>query len=252
MTVKLVKMESVAAGYVDKIILRDINFTIHDRDFIGIIGPNGGGKTTLMRVLLGLIRPLAGTIEYSNDIFSRGKREIGYLPQFRVVDLQFPIRVRDVVFSGLMSSGGIFKRFSSDDEDRVNDILARFGVSHLRDKTIGDLSGGQMQRVFLCRALVSSPRLLVLDEPDTFVDSSFSVDLNQILQDLNKEIAIVLVSHDLGSVLESVKNIACVNGTLHYHSADEGAEHIMESMQCSFRLVWHGDVPHTVLKKHGR
>jgi len=247
---KLIELNSISAGYSNVPVLEDVNLEINNRDFLGIIGPNGGGKTTLLKVILGLLRPLKGKIEFFNN-FRDNKSIMGYLPQFRIMDSGFPISVEDVVLSGLISSRGTFKRFKIDDRDRALDIMKKFGVLHLKKKPIGNLSGGQMQRVFLCRALISSPELLVLDEPGTFVDRNFSHDLNEILKELNNEIAIILVSHDIGSVLSSVKNIACVNRTLHYHSSEEFTHDMLEHYTCEFRMVGHGDIPHTVLKKHG-
>jgi zinc transport system ATP-binding protein len=130
--------------------------------------------------------------------------------------------------------------------------MDRFGISHLRERPIGALSGGQTQRVFLCRALVSSPKLLILDEPDTFIDSGFSQDLNEILAELNREMAIILVSHDIGTLIAAVKNVACVYHSLHYHSSEEFSKELMDSHNCPVHIVGHGEIPHTILKKHGQ
>ncbi|MCP4132835.1 MAG: ABC transporter ATP-binding protein [bacterium] len=251
---KLVEMQEVTAGYNNSVVLNKISLSIYENDFLGIIGPNGCGKTTLLKVILGLLKQQKGTVQFSKELFQSGKKrsrkKIGYLPQFKNIDLQFPIQVKDVVRSGLLSNGGI-NRFTAEEKKKIDAILDRFGISHLKENPIGELSGGQMQRVFLSRALISSPRLLILDEPDTFIDRSFSLDLNDILKELNREMAILLVSHDIGSIISSVKNIACVNGALHYHSVDEVSYELLEDYQCGFRLLGHGDIPHTVLKKHG-
>jgi len=248
---KIMELKSISAGYADSLVLEDINLSILDRDFLGIIGPNGGGKTTLLRIILGLLKPLRGTVSFYDKDLQGTRKAIGYLPQFRIIDKQFPIRVMDVVLSGHMNSVGLFRRYSREQKDQSSAILDRFGIFHLKDRPIGELSGGQMQRVFLSRALVSSPRILILDEPDTFVDSSFSQDLNEILVELNDRMAIVLVSHDIGTIISSVKNIACINGTLHYHGASEFSQELMETYNCPVRIVGHGDMPHTILKKHG-
>jgi zinc transport system ATP-binding protein len=129
--------------------------------------------------------------------------------------------------------------------------MDRFGISHLAKRSIGELSGGQTQRVFLCRALISSPEILILDEPDTFVDMSFSEDLRDILRELNNNMAILLVSHNIGPLISSLTSVACVNETLHYHTSEEFSHELFESAGCPLHLVEHGEIPHTILKKHG-
>lgn len=247
---KLIEINSLTAGYNGNIVLSGIDLEIYEKDFLGIIGPNGGGKTTLLRIILGLLKPIKGTINYSNELQHAHRKKIGYLPQFKNIDDMFPINVFEVVLSGLMSTSGPLKKFSKYDSEKADAMLNELGVYHLKKRQIGDLSGGEMQRVFLGRALISSPRLLLLDEPSTFVDSSFSHDLDEILNELNKNIAILLVSHDIGSILNYVKNIACVNGTLHYHKSDEFTQELIDKYNCSLRLLGHGDIAHTVLKRH--
>jgi len=247
---ELLELKSISAGYKDNIVLNDVNLKIFDRDFLGIIGPNGGGKTTLLKIILGLLQPIKGRVEFYEKSLISPKRNIGYLPQFASLDSQFPISVIDVVLSGLTSGTGLLKKISKIDKEKAHSILNRLGIHELKYKSIGELSGGQMQRVFLGRAIVSSPGLLILDEPSTFIDPGVSHNLNEILKELNDDIAIVIVSHDTGSILSSVKNIACVNGTLFYHSNDEFSEELFDNIQCPIRLVGHGNIPHSVLKAH--
>lgn len=248
---KILELQHVTAGYRDNIVLEDVDFTVCRTDFIGVIGANGRGKTTLLKVILGLLRPFKGKVNfYFNGDDSEARHNIGYLPQVSVFDRKFPVTVFDVVLSGLAVKTGLFKQFSRADRKRALDIMEQMGVAHMRRQVIGELSGGQMQRVFLARALVNSPRLLLLDEPNTFVDKSFEKGFFDVLQDLNKEIAIILVSHDLGMVSSYVKTIACVNRQVHHHDSNEITQEFLDNYNCPFDLITHGDMPHRVLKTH--
>lgn len=246
---RLVKLESVNAGYGEEPVLIDIDFEIYKQDFIGIIGPNGGGKTTLLKVILGILKPYSGTVEYN---LSRKIKSIGYLPQFNQVDEQFPITVLDVVLSGLMLKNRVITRYTKRDKKKAESMLERMGILDLKNKTIGELSGGQMQRVFLSRAIISKPEMLILDEPNTYVDNKFEGELYEILRELNDEMAILLVTHDLGTITSYVKTIACVNRELHYHRSNVITEKQLSAYNCPIQLITHGEVPHTVLKKHNK
>ena len=248
---KICELTSIDAGYNGKLLLKDVHLPVYQKDFLGIIGANGSGKTTLLRIILGLLEPLRGSISFYDKSLQGTRKAIGYLPQFKAVDREFPVTAGNVVLSGLMGQKQLGRHFTDSDHEKAHALMDRFGIYHLRDRAVGNLSGGELQRVFLGRALLSSPRLLILDEPDTFIDSSFSKNLNDILVELNRDMAVILVSHDIGSILSAVKNIACIDGTLHYHSTDEISSEILETHNCPVRLLGHGDIPHTVLKKHG-
>lgn len=243
----IVELKKVSAGYQDEIILKDINLVVNDLDFIGVIGPNGGGKTTLVKVILGLLQPAKGEINWNEQ---SGRPLLGYLPQTTQNDKQFPVTVREVVLSGLMSVKKFVGRFSSKDDKKAKQVLDLMGISHLSKKNIGELSGGQMQRVLLGRAIISDPQLLILDEPNTFVDNSFEHDLYELLKDLNKRLAIIMVSHDVGTITSYVKTIACVNRNLHYHQSNMITQSQLEAYNCPIQLITHGNVPHTVLGDH--
>lgn len=247
---KILEIKDISAGYAEEIILRDVSLIVNDNDFIGIIGPNGGGKTTLLKVILGLIKPYRGSVKFYDPTGSKPGNLIGYLPQINQIDLRFPISVLDVVLSGLMSSESLFSRYSGKLKRHAEDLLKQMGIYDLRGKTIGGLSGGQLQRVYLCRAIVSSPRLLMLDEPNTFVDTKFETDFYEILKDLNKEMAIIVVSHDVGTISWYVKTIACVNRNLHYHPTNIITPEQLASYNCPIQVITHGDIPHTVLATH--
>ncbi|MEN6457190.1 MAG: ABC transporter ATP-binding protein [Prolixibacteraceae bacterium] len=245
---KLVEIKNLSVGYDDELVLKDVDLEIHENDFLGMIGPNGGGKTTLIKALLGLVKPFEGKI-----IFHIPASKIGYLPQINQIDKRFPIRVLDVVRSGKADDQhfSLFKDKRAEIE-HAETLLQEMGVIHLRNKAIGELSGGQMQRVFLCRSLMNNPELLILDEPDSFVDNHFENELYGKLKELNKRMAIVLVSHDVGTITYYVKTIACVNRELHYHPDNMISSEQLASYNCPLQIITHGDIPHTVLKLHDK
>lgn len=243
----LIKIENLTVAY-DKVpVLKNVNLEIFEKDFLGVIGPNGGGKTTLLKAILGLLKPQQGKISFHKDVQGR-KNPIGYLPQVKHIDRKFPITVFDVVLSGSVMEKRTNTR--AEMKVRVENLLLEMGVANIRNKAIGELSGGQMQRVFLCRALLSNPKLLILDEPDTFVDNRFEGELYAKLRELNKEIAIVLVSHDIGTISSYVKTIACVNTNLHYHPSSSISQEQLNGYNCPIQVISHGEIPHTVLKHH--
>lgn len=248
---RIIKIDNLSAGYENKAVLHDINLEVAEKDFLGIIGPNGGGKTTLMKVILGLLEPTEGKITYYDNGTPTERLEIGYLPQYNSIDKKFPISVFEVILSGLNRQKNLFRRFTKEHHERVKETISMMGLEGMENKPIGQLSGGQMQRALLGRAIVSDPKAIILDEPNTYIDKRFEARLYSLLEEINKERTIILVSHDIGSVLQNVKSIACVNGTLDYHPQSEvSAEWIEEKLQCPIELLGHGELPHRVLKKH--
>ena len=243
---KLLEIKNLSAGYDNNIVLENISMEVFSGDFIGVIGPNGGGKTTLIKTILGLIKPVSGEM----NLFI-SKTNIGYLPQVIQIDKRFPITVIDVVRSGKANSA-LFSSFreNTEEKEKAESLLAEMGILHIRNKPIGELSGGQMQRVFLCRALMNQPDLLVLDEPSTYVDNNFEGELYLKLKELNEQMAIILISHDVGTISFFVKTIACVNRSLHHHPSNIITEEQLTSYNCPLQIITHGNIPHTVLKLH--
>lgn len=241
----LVQIMNMDAAYQKQVVLTNVSLSINDRDFIGIIGPNGGGKTTLVKVILGLLKPLNGSIEYAID-----RSEIGYLPQGNQVDEKFPITVREVISSGLKHGLKTHRKTRITEKHSIDTVLERVGLESLHSRPIGELSGGELQRTMLARAIISSPRLLVLDEPDTHVDNQFEMELYRLLKTLNENITILLVSHDIGIISPYIKTIACVNRDLHYHSSNEINEEQLKVYNCPIEMITHGTVPHRVMKEH--
>jgi zinc transport system ATP-binding protein len=243
----LIRIKNLTVGYDRTPVLQNINLEIFENDFLGVIGPNGGGKTTLLKAILGILNPIEGSVEFRNDIKGK-KKPIGYLPQVKHIDRKFPITVTDVVKSGLMMQNGSVS--SSVVKQKVTDLLHEMGIYDIKEKAIGELSGGQMQRVFLCRALISEPKIIILDEPDTFVDNRFEGELYEKLRLLNNDMAIILVSHDMGTIVKYVKTIACVNGKLHYHSSNRITQKDLDEYNCPIQIIKYGEVPHIILKHH--
>ncbi|MGM0376359.1 MAG: metal ABC transporter ATP-binding protein [Bacteroidota bacterium] len=241
----LVSIKGVSAGYDEEPVLQDVNLKIYPRDFIGVIGPNGGGKTTLSKVLLGILTPFKGTVEYPS-----GPLNIGYLPQVSQLDRSFPVSVEEVILSGMASRKFWWRGIKKEQRRKTQELMEKMGLKGLGDRPIGELSGGQFQRALLARAVINDPQLLVLDEPNTFVDRNFEGELYELLSDLNKNMAIFLISHDIGTISSIVKTIACVNGTLHYHPSNVLTADVLKVYNCPIELIAHGPVPHRVLKKH--
>ena len=247
----LVTLRNLTAGYDAQPVLRDINLTVYDRDFLGIIGPNGGGKTTLIKCILGLLPHTAGSIRFYQDGQSVDSLTMGYLPQYNSIDRKFPISVQEVILSGLSSKKSLISRFTEEHRLKAQTVIARMGLEGLEDRPIGALSGGQLQRALLGRAIVSDPALLILDEPSTYIDKQFEARLYELLAEINHDCAIILVSHDIGTVLQQVKSIACVNETLDYHPAPEvTGEWLERNFHCPIELLGHGTLPHRILGEH--
>ena len=218
---KLIEIEHLSAGYDGKQVLNDINLTVYQDDYLGIIGPNGGGKTTLMRLILRLMKPTEGNIRYYKDGKEVKEISMGYLPQYNQLDKQFPISVYEVVLSGLSKTKSLFSKYSQAQHQQVLDTLERMQLMEFKDRHIAALSGGQLQRVLLARAIVSKPDVVILDEPNTYIDRRFQKQMYEMLEQINKECAIIIVSHDVAEVLNNVKHIACVNHHLHYHDTTD-------------------------------
>ncbi len=247
-----IEIRDLSAGYrTGQPVLRNINLTVLRNDFIAIIGPNGGGKTTLLKVILGLIKPWSGRIDiFGNPVISKNVRaEIGYVPQL-IPGKSFPVTVMDVVLMGRLGNSGFFRNFTDTDRSAAEKNLLRLGIVHLSNTSMDSLSGGQKQRVLIARALAEEPDILLLDEPVASVDHETQESFFNLLSELNDSITIVLVTHDVGAVSAHVKNIACINRTLISHGETLSADAVSRAYGCPFELISHG-VPHRVIgKKH--
>lgn len=251
MTNPIIQLTDISASYDEKTVLSHVNLTVYERDFLGVIGPNGGGKTTLIKIILGLLKPASGSVRFYKNEKEVPEIAMGYLPQYNSIDKKFPISVYEVVLSGLNKQKSLFHRYTPEQRELVSRIIARMGLEGLESRAIGELSGGQLQRALLGRALVSNPEVVILDEPNTYIDKRFEAKLYSLLEEINKERAIILVSHNIGTVLQNVKTIACVNETLDYHPDTEvPTEWLEEHFGCPIELLGHGNFPHRILKCH--
>ena len=247
----IIQINGLSAGYDGKTVLHQVDLAVYEKDFLGIIGPNGGGKTTLIKCILGLHQPSEGSIRFYKNGQEIPDMNMGYLPQYNTIDKKFPISVYEVILSGLSKQKSIFRRYSKEQHELVRQMIARMGLEGMEERSIGSLSGGQLQRALLGRALVSNPEVVILDEPNTYIDKRFEAKLYSLLEEINRERAIILVSHDIGTVLKNVKTIACVNETVHYHPHTEvPTEWLEEHFGCPIEMLGHGTFPHRVLKCH--
>ena len=247
----VILLEHVTVRYDGHMALEDVSLTVREGDFLGIIGPNGGGKTTLLKVILGLVVPERGRVEVLGGSPFETRHRIGYVPQAMDFDSDFPIQVIDVVRMGCLKYLTFGNGDSQKCERDVEGVMRQMGVWSLRDRQMGRLSGGERQRVLIARALVTDPEVLLLDEPTANVDSQFQSTIYEILSGLNERMTVCLVSHDIGVISSYVKKVACLNQRLFYHGEKELTEDIlMETYRCPVDLIAHG-VPHRVFKLHG-
>ena len=243
----VVELRDVSFAFGGMPVLRHVDFELVEGDFVGIIGPNAGGKTTLLRLILGLLEPDSGSVRVFGEPPKAARGSIGYVPQYASFDRFFPIRVHRAVAMGALGRTGLP---GSDVDAAVARALERVELVGVADRQIGQLSGGQLQRVLIARALVADPRLLLLDEPTASVDTRIGRSVHELLEDLARDITVVLVSHDIGVISRHVRTIACLNVEMHYHRSKELTPDMVEAAYgCPVDLLAHGH-PHRVLEHH--
>lgn len=205
---KLISVENLNFGYGKEKILDNISLDIYKGNHLAIIGRNGGGKSTLIKVILGFLKKSSGTINYHIP-----KNKIGYLPQIREFDTSFPITIFELVISGLTKKTNLFRKFNNEEKQKTENLLIEFGIEHLKEKLISEVSGGQLQRALIARALISSPEILFLDEPESFLDKKFEFELFDKIKELSDS-TMVVVSHELDKLCCHVNSIYVVEGEI--------------------------------------
>lgn len=240
---KAIEVENVTFAYGKNLILENVNFSVEEGDFLALIGPNGGGKTTLLKVLVGLLKPQEGSVKIFGERVPNKKNLVGYVPQNTNANVEFPITVAQCVATG--------KYGLKADSAEVSALLARVGMAGFETRRLGALSGGQRQRVLVARALAAKPKILFLDEPSSSMDAAGQASLFNLLAELNAEMTIVLVSHDLMALSKHVKSVACVNGCVHFHGGNGlNGDVLHEAYGCDMELITHGMMAHRVLSTH--
>ncbi|MCY6371983.1 metal ABC transporter ATP-binding protein [Clostridium ganghwense] len=248
---KLIEISKASVYYDDVCALKNINLEVKEKEFLAVLGPNGGGKSTLLKLILGFKEPKHGEIKVLQSVPKKTRSFIGYVPQFSKFDKSFPISVEDVILMGKLHKGFMpFYKFSQKDKENAYEIMKKLHIYHLKSRQIGQLSGGQLQRVLIARALTLEPKILLLDEPTASLDAQTKTEIYKLLKELNKEITIILVTHDIGVVSAYVTSIACINKELYYHGKAEMSNDVITKVYgCPVDLIAHG-VPHRVLATH--
>jgi zinc transport system ATP-binding protein len=229
----IIELEGVWAGYDQGDVLEDISLTVHDRQFVALIGPNGGGKTTIIKLIVGLLAPTRGKVRVLGQRVERARPLVGYVPQDIRFDQAFPVTAWEVVRMGRLGRRGLLRPYSAEDHAMVEEALRRVDVWHLRDRPIGDLSGGERQRVYIARALTVQPQVLLLDEPLANVDPEARTGIQALLPALNRQMAIVMSSHDVGAILPHVHRVGYLQRRLlYYGSPQQAPEQIRHTFRC--------------------
>jgi zinc transport system ATP-binding protein len=245
---KLVEVRNIYFSYNGVPVLEDINLDVMEKDIMAIMGPNGGGKTTLLKIILGLIKPSSGEVLVFGRRPEKERRRIGYLQQSPDIDLGFPLDVFGTVLMGRYR--GPAKRYTSEDIEAVEEALDMVDMADYSKRHISMLSGGQLQRVLIARAIVRQPELLMMDEPLSNIDAGTQRYVYELFSKLSRKMAVVFVTHDISAVSTYVEKVACLNRRLYYHGPKEGSLGKLEDTYgCPIEMIAHG-IPHRVLKRH--
>ncbi|WP_449244146.1 metal ABC transporter ATP-binding protein [Desulfobacca acetoxidans] len=256
MTEVAIQIRALSVRYNHRFILEDISLEIKTGSFVGVLGPNGSGKSTFIKVILGLIKPTTGKVLVfgeTPDRLRRSKHLVGYLPQRPLSNPTFPVSVLDVVLMGRYGLLGLGRRPARRDKEIALSILEQVGMASRANAAIGELSGGEQQRVFIARALSVEPSLLILDEPTISLDACAQDELYDLIHRLQEqmELTVIMVSHDIGVVSEHVGDIICLNRRVYVHQPPPiGRLGLEQTFGCSVEYLFHGEIPHRVVRVH--
>ncbi len=217
----IINIENVSFSYNRIPVVSDINLAVSEGEFLGVIGPNAGGKSTLLKLILGLLQPDAGKITVFGKRPEKGRSRIGYVPQHPAFSRDFPINVRDAVLLGRLGETRWYGGYTQEDKHIASIALDAVEIGNISNQTIDSLSGGQLQRVLIARALASKPDILILDEPTANIDTRAEEDIFALLKQYNDHMTIIVVSHDIGFISGYVDRVACLNQTMFCHTTSE-------------------------------
>lgn len=251
-----VEIRGLWFSYNSLAVLEEIDLDIEAHKYVGILGPNGAGKSTLLKIILGLVKPTRGEVRVLGEAPQRLRHRgqiLGYLPQRPLTNPHFPVTVLEVVLMGRYGQIGLIKRPSRQDRQLALTHLEQVGIPHLAQRAIGEISGGEQQRVFIARALCVEPQVLVLDEPMVSLDACAQDELYELVHGIKEalNLTVLMVSHDIGGVARHVDDIICINRRIHVHQAPPiGRQGLESTFGCSVEYLFHGEIPHRVVKVH--
>lgn len=255
MSAVAIELEGVSCSFGGTPALENATLSVPQGEYMAVLGPNGGGKTTLLRLILGLLKPDSGVIRVLGLAPSEASPRVGYMPQITATGRAIPISVLDTVLMGRLTPRSRWPFWPRADREKAMACLDKAGAAHLADRALSGLSGGQRQRVFIARALACDPELLLLDEPTASVDPEGRASLQELLGELARTLTVVLVSHDVSVISRHVTSVACVNRTVHFHPRPEITPEMFGMMYqcgphgCQFEMLAHG-LPHRFLAPH--
>jgi len=245
MSKPIIILDGIYFRYDDLTVLEDICLTIRDKDFLGIVGPNGSGKSTLLKLILGLLSPQQGTIKVFGSIPAEARLKIGYVPQFATFDRNFPITVLNTVLQGRLGTTRMLFGYTRQDREAARQSLAEVEILDLEQRPLTALSGGQLQRVLIARALTCNPEALILDEPTAHIDPKVEEGIFELLKRLNERLTVIVVSHDVGFITRYITRVACLNRRLVCHPAKELTGKMIEELYGGpLKVVQHDTLIH--------
>jgi zinc transport system ATP-binding protein len=237
---RVIAIEDLSFSYEGPPVLEHVTLNVEQGEMLGIVGPNGGGKSTLLKIILGLLKPAGGKVTVLGRPPAEGRREVSYVPQTIHFPKDFPICVEEAVLMGRLGRTRFFGGYSRHDRHVAGEVMEKTEVGDLGRRRLGDLSGGQLQRVFIARALASRPQILILDEPTAHIDLRVEEDIFDLLKKLNAHMTIVVVSHDVGFISHYVTRVACLNRSLLCHQAVEISQDVMDKLYgAPVRIIHH-------------